>query len=63
MPKKDNGWRPCGDYRVLNALTILDRYPVHHIHDNSNQLFGCSIFSKIDLVRANNQTPSIPTIY
>jgi hypothetical protein len=60
MPKKDNGWRPCGDYRALNDRTIPDRYPVRHIHDYSHQLFGSSTFSKIDLVRAYNQIPVHP---
>jgi hypothetical protein len=60
VPKKDNGWCPCGDYRALNTRTIPDSYPVQHIHDYSHQLFGCSIFSKIDLVRAYNQIPVHP---
>jgi len=33
VPKKNNTWRPCGDYRKLNSRIIADRYPVPHIED------------------------------
>jgi hypothetical protein len=60
LSKKDNGWRPCGEYRALNARTIPDRYPVPHIHDYYHHLSGCCFFSKIDLVSAYNQLPVHP---
>ncbi|KAL4148407.1 hypothetical protein QTP88_002660 [Uroleucon formosanum] len=59
-PKGENSWRPCGDYRALNARTIPNSYPVRHIHDFSHNLANCTIFSTIDLVKAYHQIPVNP---
>ncbi|BHF80912.1 hypothetical protein SprV_0702404000 [Sparganum proliferum] len=61
VPKATTGdWRPCGDYRALNNITVSDRYPVHRLQDFAGALFGKSVFSKMDLVGAFHQISIAP---
>ncbi len=57
VPKKDGSWCPCGDYRRLNAVTIPDRYPLPNMQSLNDRMAGCTVFSKIDLVKAYHQIP------
>ena len=58
VPKPgENQWRPCGDYRRLNSLTVPDRYPIPNVNSVTSDLFGSKVYSKIDLVKAFFQIP------
>jgi hypothetical protein len=46
---KDKGLRLCVDYRLLNAVTIKNKYHLPRIDILLDQLAGAQVFSKIDL--------------
>jgi cleavage and polyadenylation specificity factor subunit 1 len=58
--KADGSWRPCGDYRRLNAMTTPDRYTCPNIGDLTARLAGCRVFSKLDLRKGYHQVPVRP---
>jgi hypothetical protein len=46
VPKKDESWRPSGDYRHLNMVTTPDMYPLPNMQDLSKGLHGYTFFLK-----------------
>lgn len=45
MVNEANGeWRPCGDYKVLNAQTVPERYPIPYFQDYAHTLYGKTFF-------------------
>ena len=61
VQKKDGMWRVCIEYRVLNKITVWNRYPIPRIDDLLDQLKGEKYFSKIDLKSGYHQVPIEPS--
>ena len=49
VKKKDGSLRMCIDYRMLNSITIKNKYLLPKIDDLFDQLQLARVFSKIDL--------------
>ena len=55
VKKKDGGWRPSGDYRRLNKVTVHDRYPLPHIAAFTSRIAGSTVFTRLDLQKGYYQ--------
>ena len=60
VKKKDCSWRPCGDYRRLNNLTVPHRYQLPNIANFSARVSGSKVFSKLNLQKGYYQVPMAP---
>jgi len=49
VPKPDGKLRLCVDYRNLNKLTILNKYPLPLMGELKGRVVGAKIFTKLDL--------------
>ncbi|XP_063894737.1 uncharacterized protein LOC135117976 [Helicoverpa armigera] len=55
--KKDGKLRMCVDYRMLNSVTVKERYPMPNIEDEISRLSGQAYFVTLDLTSGYYQVP------
>ena len=55
VSKANGEWRLVGDFRKLNFITKVDKYPTPFLTDFTNQMSGSRIFSSLDLYKSYHQ--------
>jgi len=55
IPKPDSSWHPYGENHHLNHVIRPDWYQLPNIQDFTNISKGCSVFSKLGLVKGYHQ--------
>jgi hypothetical protein len=55
VKKLGGGIRLCIDYRLLNAITKKDCYPILLIEETMANIAGCRIMTKLDIWKAFNR--------
>jgi Reverse transcriptase (RNA-dependent DNA polymerase) len=55
VPKKDESWRMCIDYRAMYKIMMKNRYPLSRIDDLLDQLKHARYFTNLDLKSGYHQ--------
>ncbi len=61
VSKKDGTYRPCGDYRRLNAVSVPDRYPLPNMQSLNDRMAGCKAYHQVPIAKENQQKTAIAT--
>jgi len=57
VKKKNSEYHMCVDFKKLNAIIIMDKYPMSLIEEQIDRLGGSRYFTRLDLASGYYQVP------